>query len=387
MARTISCLIVCLLVSTAFADLGADGIPADPTSTPAPTPATPAPTEPAKDEPKETKPADEKQTQKSQEAPEPPVAASKLNDFPSLLDAVEWMTPPVDLDRLYGQTVVVVFVETWCPTCNGSAPDYCRLLQVAAERKPVTIIYLGVGLSKPGFQQYMRSKGLNGHAAGVVSPTVAREFGFGETLWRAVVINPLGQRVFSGQFFTYYPKADKKVPVISTDLADYCGDAEPIVEPPVSSKLGKVDQAIRVGQLGAALKALARMGDEGKKTHERLLAHGEKLYNVAWSYEKAEPYLAYRLAVVVAEEYKGEAVADKAAALAKRLEQDKLVQLGKSGDKKLSQLNAKAVRQPNPNQIDAGFKFLTEQYRDCRAGRVAMTALTTPLESDNKDGE
>jgi len=325
-------------------------------------------------------------TEEETAKPEPPVPADQLYDMPPLA-GVDWIGPPVDLDTLYGQAVVVVFVETWCGMCNGWAPPYCRELASAAAEQPVTIIYLGVGVSKASFKQYLNKFNIKGHAAGVTTKTLVREFGFAKTLWRSVVVNPRGERVYASSFGRYYAKPEGKRHVISTNLAEYCAGATAVVAEGGGSRMKKVDLAVRLGQYGAALKALGRAGEKGQSTRERLLKRGREMLRAARAYEDSDPYLSYRLAGVVAREFKGEDMAATAAELATRLSKSKAVLGGKAGDRKLVQLNNKAKRQPNVEAIDKAFWQMARRYKDYRAGRLARQALTMPLaeaESDDK---
>ena len=320
-------------------------------------------------------------TEEEAAKPEPPVPADQLYDMPPLA-GVDWIGPPVDLDTLYGQALVVVFVETWCGICNGWAPPYSRQLASAAAEQPATIVYLGVGVSKAGFKQYLNKYNIKGHAAGVTTKTLAREFGFANTLWQSVVVSPLGQRVYADSFGRYYAKPEGKLHVISTNLAKYCAGATAVVTGGGSSRMKKVDLAVRLGQYGAALKALGKAGEEGRSTREQLLKRGREMLRAARAYEDSAPYLSYRLAGVVAREFKGEEMAKTAAELATKLSKNKAVLGAKAGDRKLVQLNNKAKRQPNPKAIDTAFQQIARRYKDYRAGRLARQAITMPLETD-----
>lgn len=316
--------------------------------------------------------------------PEPPVPAELLYDMPPLA-GVDWISPPVNLDALYGQTLVVVFVETWCGICNGWAPPYSRQLASAAAEQPVTIIYLGVDVSKVGFKQYLNKYNIKGHAAGVTTKTLAREFGFANTLWQSVVVNPRGERVYADSFGRYYAKPEGKRHVISTKLAEYCAGATAVVTGGGSSRMKKVDLAVRLGHYGAALKALKKAGEKGQETRQRLLKRGQEILQAARAYEDSAPYLSYRLAGVVAREFKREDMAATATELVARLSKNKTVLSGKAGDRKLVQLNNKARRQPNPKAIDKAFQMVARRYKNCRAGRVAKQALMMPLDTDFAD--
>ena len=320
--------------------------------------------------------------EKPEAKPEPPVPADKLCDLPPLA-GVDWIGPPVDLDALYGQAVVVVFVETWCGICNGWAPPFARELASAAAEQPVTIVYLGVDVSKAGFKQYLDKYNIKGHAAGVAPKTLAREFGFANTLWRSVVVNPRGERVYGDSFGRYYAKPEGKRHVISENLAEYCSGATAVVTDGGSgSKMKKVDLAIRLGQYGAALKALGQAGEEAQGARERLLKRGREMLRAARAYEGSDPYLSYRLAGVVASEFKGEDMAAAAAELVTRLSKNKAVLGAKAGDRKLVELNNKAKKEPDPNAIDRAFQQIAKRYKDCRAGRIAAQAMARPLDTE-----
>jgi len=315
--------------------------------------------------------------------PEPPCPVKEVCDLPPLA-TVNWIGPRVDLDALFGQAILLVFVESWCPKCNEWAPDMAKQVQEAAAKQPATIIYLGVGMAKAEMQSYMERMKLEGHAAGVVPKVVAWEVGLARTLWNVVVIDTKGRRVVRGTFGTYRKTSAGKMlgNKFALDMPRYCEGSAPIVEAPESPVLKKADLAVRLGLYGTALALLEKAGDAGAEARSRLAARGQKMFDAARAYEASDPYMAYRLATVAAREFKSAPFAAEARTMALRLAKDKQVRREKTADGALVKILAMASGRADDEAVKGALAQVAGRFADCRGGRVAMRALGRPSDRD-----
>jgi hypothetical protein len=326
-------------------------------------------------------PAAAAETEKPQEPAPPPIPAEKVYDLPPTA-GIEWIGAPADLDALYGQPVVLAFVETWCPICNGWAPGYARQVKEVADKLGATLIYVGMDVSKAQFESYLKKYSIEYHAAGVAPKALGREFGFKETLWTVVAINARGERTHAGQYGMFYT-SDKSKSALALELPRYFGETKPLVEPGEDANLKKADLAARLGLYDAALKLAAKGGDPGTQARDRLLARGREVFQAARSYESADAYLSWRLARLAAREFKGQDFAKEAAALEARLAGAPAVRQGKAGDAALAKLMdlCKQSRADDAAAIDM-WGQIVEKCRETRAGRVAMRALGQPSDRE-----
>jgi len=315
--------------------------------------------------------------------PEPPCPVKEVCDLPPLA-TVDWIGPRVNVDALYGQAILLVFVESWCPKCNAWAPDMARQVQEAAAKQPATVIYLGVGMTRTAMQSYMKQMKLEGHAAAVVPKVVAWEVGLAATLWDVVVIDGKGRRAKRGSFGTYRKTAAGKNlgSSYALDMPKYCEGSTLIVEAPDSALLKKADLAVRLGLYGKALPLLDKAGDAGAAARARLVARGKWMLTSAKAYERTDPYMAYRLAGVVAREFKTVPFAAEAKTMVTGLAKDKKVRREKVADMALVKILAMASRNTDEQRIKTSLAQVAARYADCRGGRIAMRALGRPSDRD-----
>ena len=316
--------------------------------------------------------------------PKPPCPAEKVCDMPPLA-CVDWIGRPVDLDALYGQTVMLIFVESWCPKCNEWVDKRAREVQDAAMRQPATILYLGVGMAKGDLQRYMAQMKLKGHAAGVVNKTFAATCGLRSTLWNIVVIDAKGRRAARGSFGNYQTR--NNVPIGSTyanDMPKYCEGAKLIVEKPDTPNLQKADLAVRLGKYDTAAALLRKAGDAGAEALARLEERARQTLAAAKAYQASDPYLAWRLANALARGYKSSPVTAEARALAGKLAGDAAVRSGKQADTAVARVLEMSKK---PGQAEAAVTMFAQvgmRFSDSRGGRVALRALGQSTDRDRE---
>jgi len=311
----------------------------------------------------------------------PPVPADKVYDVPPLA-GVDWIGAPADLDSLYGQPVVLAFVETWCPICNGWAPGHAAQVKEAADKLGATVVYLGMDVSKPAFDSYLKKYKIEYHAAGVAPKALGREFGFDKTLWRVVVLNGRGERTHAGHFGTYIEGSPGKSG-LAHDLPRHCGDSKPLVEPGADANLKKADLAARLGLYDAAMKLTAAGGDAAAKAKDSLLARGREIFQAARAYESSDAHLSWRLARLAAREFKSQDFGKEAAALEAKLAKAEAVRQGQAGDAALARFMdlCKQHRLDEKGATDS-LTQIAGKCRDTRAGRVAMRAIGQPSDRE-----
>jgi thiol-disulfide isomerase/thioredoxin len=329
--------------------------------------------------PAKTKPDAPKPAADAPAKPKPvPLAVEKLYDVPPLA-SVQWIGPPVDIDALYGQAVIMVFVESWCPTCNEWAPTISRQVQAAAKKGPVTLIYLGVDMNKRQMQAYAKSKGLEGETLGVVSKQFVQLCGFKSSLWSTLIVGGDAGHRLTGMFGTYIT-GTKMQSFLASRLPALYEDRAPLVAKPISAALKRVDQMTRLGRYGAAIGALKKMGDKGAATMKKVLDRGKTMYEAARSYETAEPFLAYRLATAVAREFKSTDFGPDAKKLARKLKNSAQVRREISADKALVKIEQIAAKKPDSPTIGALLGQVGSKYPKCRGGRIARRTLGLEVE-------
>lgn len=332
--------------------------------------------------PKAAKP-DAKPATAADKPAEPPCPAEEVCDLPPP-QTIDWISAPVDLDALYGQGVLIVFGETWCPVCNKWVGKFAKQVMEEAESRPVTVIFLGVDVAKADFESYLKSHGIEPHASGVVSKLVARQFGFEDTLWRILILDPKGKRLHKGQFGMYrnMPSGDRSA--YACDMAKYCEGSEPIVAKSDSPAMKQVGALVRTAQFGKALALLEKAGDEGAETKARLLARGRKILDAALAYKASDAYLAGRLATSVAREFKSAPFGEEAKKLAAELSTEARLRREKLSERALLRLVDMAKRRGTEATIQGGLERLAQDYPDCRAGRLALRALDRPSARDKE---
>lgn len=302
-----------------------------------------------------------------------PLPVEKRYDVPPLAN-VQWIGAPVDLDALYGQAVILVFVESWCPVCNEWSPTISRQVQAAAAKNPVTLIYLGVGMNTRQMQAYAKSKGLKGETMGVVSKQFVKLCGLKSSLWSALIVGGDGGHRFTGSYGMYVTGTNKKSSIAGY-LPAFCEERPPLIDKPDSAALKRVDQMTRLGRYGAALGALKKMGAKGEEAKKKVLDRGKTMYEAARSYEADEPYLAYRLAAAVAREFKSADFGPEARKLARKLKTHAQVRREISADKALVKIEQIAAKKPDSPTIGALLGQVGSKYPTCRSGRIARRTL------------
>lgn len=316
--------------------------------------------------------------------PKPPCPPEQVCDMPPLA-CVDWIGPPVDLDALYGQAVLLIFVESWCPKCNEWVDKRAREVQDAAMRQPATIIYLGVGMNKGDLQRYMKQMKLEGHAAGIVDKTFAATCGLRSTLWNIVVIDAKGRRAARGSFSNYQTR--NNVPIGSTyanEMPKYCDGSALVVEKPDTPDLQKADLAVRLGKYDTAAALLKKAGDVGAAALVRLEERAQRTLDAARAYQASDSYLAWRLANALSRQYKSSPLAAEARVLAGKLAGDAAVRNGKAADTAVARVLAMTKKPGQEGAAVTMFAQVGMKFSDCRGGRVALRAIGQSTDRDKE---
>ena len=136
------------------------------------------------------------------------------------LAGVTWDGSAADLSALRGKTVVVLTYVTWCPICNGWAPDMLSQLSQAIEGKPVVVLAVATDVGPQEAKQYLVNKKFVGPNIFYGSDAnLATAFGFENKFFNYVILNPEGQIAFKGDAGGCYDKAGGKQYVAPLDLA------------------------------------------------------------------------------------------------------------------------------------------------------------------------
>ena len=88
-------------------------------------------------------------------------APAKVAAAPAIsLDSVQWAGPGVSISNLQGKTTIVMTFVTWCPICNGWAPQMVDQLKKAIEDKSVVVIAIGTDVGPAEAKDFIVKKGL-----------------------------------------------------------------------------------------------------------------------------------------------------------------------------------------------------------------------------------
>jgi peroxiredoxin len=127
------------------------------------------------------------------------------------LSGVSWEGAGASLDDLKGKTVVVLTYVTWCPICNGWAPEMLSQVQESAKDKPVIILAVSTDTPPAKAKEYMENKGFTGpNILHGYEPKLAKSFGFDNQFFNYAIIGPQGDLVASGNAGSFFPEGDRK---------------------------------------------------------------------------------------------------------------------------------------------------------------------------------
>jgi peroxiredoxin/RNA polymerase-interacting CarD/CdnL/TRCF family regulator len=128
----------------------------------------------------------------------PTLAAGSSKPIPSL-SGVSWEGAGASLDDLKGKTVVVLTYVTWCPICNGWAPEMLSQVQEATKDKPVIVLAISTDTPPAKAKEYMQNKGFTGpNILHGYEPKLAKSFGFDNEFFNYAIVGPQGDLVASG---------------------------------------------------------------------------------------------------------------------------------------------------------------------------------------------
>ncbi len=140
----------------------------------------------------------------------PTHAAGTGKPIPSL-SGVSWEGAGATFDDLKGKTVVVLTYVTWCPICNGWAPEMLSQVQEATKDKPVIVLAVSTDTPPAKAKEYMQNKGFTGpNILHGYEPKLAKSFGFDNEFFNYAIVGPQGDLVASGNAGSAFQGADGK---------------------------------------------------------------------------------------------------------------------------------------------------------------------------------
>ncbi len=132
---------------------------------------------------------------------------------------VSWEGAGASLDDLKGKTVVVLTYVTWCPICNGWAPEMLSQVQAATKDKPVIVLAVSTDTPPAKAKQYMTDKGFTGpNILHGYEPQLAKSFGFTNEFFNYAIIGPQGDVISSGNAGSFFPSGDSKTFVLAKEF-------------------------------------------------------------------------------------------------------------------------------------------------------------------------
>jgi peroxiredoxin len=148
----------------------------------------------------------------------PALAAGAGKPLPSL-GGVSWDGAGASLDDLKGKTVVVLTYVTWCPICNGWAPEMLSQVQEATKDKPVIVLAVSTDTPPAKAKEYMENKGFTGpNILHGYEPKLAKSFGFDNEFFNYAIVGPQGNLVASGNAGSFFPAGGGKSFVVAKEF-------------------------------------------------------------------------------------------------------------------------------------------------------------------------
>jgi peroxiredoxin len=135
------------------------------------------------------------------------------------LSGVSWEGAGATFDDLKGKTVVVLTYVTWCPICNGWAPEMLAQVQDATKDKPIVVLAVSTDTPPAKAREYMAGKGFTGpNILHGYEPQLARSFGFDNQFFNYAIIGPQGDLIASGNAGSFYTAGDRKGYVLPNEF-------------------------------------------------------------------------------------------------------------------------------------------------------------------------
>jgi hypothetical protein len=131
-----------------------------------------------------------------------------------------WAKLGLPLDSLKGKSIVAMTYVTWCPICNGWAPQMLKELKTVSADKPVVIVAIATDVGQAEGKDFLAQKGFGGPNIIYAANSDANEIlGVNaKNLWNYVRFGPDGDVKDQGAAGAFY--GDKKDSVIAKHLSD-----------------------------------------------------------------------------------------------------------------------------------------------------------------------
>lgn len=191
---------------------------------------------------------------------------------------------PVTIAGLRGKVAVVLFFQSWCPICNGWAPDLIKQLEQQYAGQPG---YVLIGIKTDGGTQEEAKAFLAGKGADPERWVVASDAEEAyyqriiaeAPLWGYAVVAPDGSRIEADKAGQYYGGAGAKRFVLPSKRADFdkaYADSTGTVLPAGKEYAKELAHAVLLAESGRIASAIAAArnvgGLPGKALEDDLLA-------------------------------------------------------------------------------------------------------------------
>jgi hypothetical protein len=182
--------------------------------------------------------------------------------------------PDINMSKLRGKAVLVIFFQSWCGICNGWSPKMLKQVEEAhGDNRALVLVAIktdGGGIA--GAKDYLKSKGADLAKWCVGSDdgaTFYKQVTGKDELWNYVLVGAGGEIVKhdkAGSYFTSGPD-NGKYALAAKDLLKDCGKLETVLPagkqyPP---EAGKFVRLAEFGSLGKALTLCAAAGQSDLK--------------------------------------------------------------------------------------------------------------------------
>jgi cytochrome oxidase Cu insertion factor (SCO1/SenC/PrrC family) len=216
----------------------------------------------------------------------------------------------MQLSDLRGKMVVVVFFQSWCPTCNGWSPELLRQMAKAFGEDPSVVL---LAMKVDGGTPTEAKAYLKGHGADLSKWIVASDTGGTyyqrvngtNALWGYALIDDQGALIERGRAGSFYDEAKGKRFVLADPAKKpkaISGVSSLTVDSDTPDELLPIVKTAQAGKIVAAIRAL-RSYDHGKlkdpavklkaTLNDALSARAEKASNDIKSEQAEIRYRAY----------------------------------------------------------------------------------------------
>jgi hypothetical protein len=191
-------------------------------------------------------------------------ATKKSVDATAPTSSAAWEKLGLPLSGLKGKSVVAMTYVTWCPICNGWAPQMLNELKTATADKPVVVVAIATDVGQAEGKSFLEAKGFGGPNVIYAAKSDANEIlGVNaKNLWNYVRFGPDGSVADTGAAGGAY--GDKKDFAIAKNInsAKNLGTLE-FVNSSLSPAALTVAWSMELGDLSTMVKVASAKGLPG----------------------------------------------------------------------------------------------------------------------------